>query len=126
MALLSSRTVALVRSRVSEMLTDTCTLQRRIAAVGTMGEPKQQYVDVSVDVACRVIRAGRTETTGTTQTVGGAVGLKETFRLICPVGTPFLTHDRVVMSDGSVYQVVSVTAKLTDSADAQAIIERVL
>lgn len=125
MALLSSRTVALVRARVSEMLTDTCTLQRRIAAVGTMGEPKQQYVDVSVDVACRVIRA-KPPTTNTAQPIGGAVGLKETYRLICPVGTPFLTHDRVVMSDDSVYQIMSVEDKLTDQAFVGAIIERVL
>lgn len=90
-----------------------------------MGEPKQQYVDVSVGVACRVIRA-KPPTTNTAQPIGGAVGLKETYRLICPVGTPFLTHDRVVMSDDSVYQIMSVEDKLTDQAFVNAIIERVL
>lgn len=124
MALLSSRTVAAVQKNVNAMLTDTCTLQRRNQAVGSMGEPLQGYVNVQTGVTCRVIRS-RPPTMNTTQPVGGAVAVVETFRLICPVGTPFLVEDRVLMSDDSIYQVMSVEDKLTDGVFVSAIIQRV-
>jgi len=72
-----------------------------------------------------VIRAGRAPTNSTTQPVGGAVAVVETFRLICPVGTPFLVEDRVLMSDDSIYQVMSVEDKLTDGAFVSALVQRV-
>ncbi len=120
----SDRTLAIVQRNVGEMLTDTCTIKRESGATGTMGESLHTLEIVQSGVACRVIRA-RIPAQGTTQVVGSQESMVETYRLICPVGTPFTKDDVVTLADGSVYQVVSVEDKLTDGAFAGAVITRV-
>ena len=121
----SDRTIALVRRNVNEMLTESCTIQRESGSRGTMGEPVHQFENVATAVACRVIRAGQTQSTSEAGQVGGQEALVEMYRLICPVDTPFTTDDRVVMSDGRVFQVVDVEDGLSDSAFAGAVMVRV-
>ena len=120
----SSRTLAIVQRNVNEMLTDNCTISRETGATGQMGEPLHVLEVVASEVACRVIRA-RTPSNSTSQVVGSQEAMVESFRLICPSGTAFVTDDVVTTSDGSVYQVVSVEDKLTDGAFAGAVMTRV-
>lgn len=89
-----------------------------------MGEPLQGYGNIATNVACRVIRAMNSKL-ATTEPVGSQVSLLETYRLICPVGTPFAVEDRVLMSDGRIFQVQALEDGLSDSAFAGAIIKRV-
>lgn len=124
MRLLSDRTMAMVRRNVSAMLTERCTIERERGATDDMGAPLHDWTVVASDVPCRVIRAGQQRNNTTTQIVGSQEALVETFRLICPVGTPFTTDDRVRMADGLVYQVVALDDRLTDQAFVAAIIMR--
>jgi len=121
----SARTIAIVKQNVSEMLTDTCTLSRESGATGTMGEPLHTLEIVATGVRCRVIRAGQARSSGATQVVGSQESMVEAYRLICPVGTAFVVDDVVTLSNGDVYQVVSVEDQLTDAAFAGAVITRV-
>lgn len=123
MARISSRTLAKVRAQVSGMLTEACTLQREAGTTGTMGEPLHLWETVQSGIACRVIVARRGDVG--TAVVGGAEAMVERYRLITPVGTPFKTDDRVVMSDGRVFEIVTVEDGLTDEAFAGAIMVRV-
>jgi hypothetical protein len=120
----SARTIAVVQRNVSEMLTDTCTIKRLTGATGTMGEPLNQMELIASGVLCRVIRA-KTPSNGSQQVVGSQQSMVELYRLICPVGTAFVVDDVVTLSDGSIYQVVSLEDQLTDSAFAGAVITRV-
>lgn len=120
----SDRTIAVVQRNVSEMLTDTCTIKRLTGATGTMGEPLNQLELIASGVLCRVIRA-KTPSNGSQQVVGSQQSMVELYRLICPVGTAFVVDDVVTLSDGSIYQVVSLEDQLTDSAFAGAVITRV-
>jgi len=120
---ISSRTLAIVRRNVGGMLTETCTIQRETGVKGTMGEPLHTWETVQADVACRVIMAG-TRNTGDAENVGSRESLVEQYRLITPVTTPFTLNDRVVMSDGRVFQVVAVEDGLTDEAYASCIVTR--
>lgn len=120
----SDRTIALVRQNISAMLTESCTIQRRSGAKGQMGEPLNTFENVATDVACRVIRA-RVPSSSSTQPVGGSNAMVELYRLICPVGTTFVVEDRIVMSDGRIFEVVSLEDGLTDSGFAGAVVTRV-
>lgn len=120
----SARTIAIVRKNVNEMLTDTCTIKRLTGATGTMGEPLNQLELIASDVQCRVIRA-KTPSGSSQMVVGTQQSMVEMYRLECPYDTAFLVDDVVTLADGSVYQVVSVEDKLTDSAFAGAVIQRV-
>lgn len=120
----SNLTLARVRKNVNEMLTETCTLERETAAVGRMGEPLHDQQTVQTSLPCRVIRAGRRSDLQT-MPVGGQEAMVEMYRLICPVGTAFTKDDRVTMTDGRMFQVVSVEDGLSDEAFAAAIITRV-
>jgi len=124
MALLSDRTIAMVRRNVSAMLTERCTIERESGATDDMGAPLHDWTVVASDVPCRVIRAGQQRNNTTTQIVGSQEALVETFRLICPVATPFKTDDRVRLADGTVYQVVALDDQLSDQAFVAAIIMR--
>lgn len=124
--MLSARTVGLVRGRVAQMLTETCTLQRESGATGTMGEPlHDDWLIVAADVPCRVIRVGEQQRRTSVQQVGAQESMVERYRLICPVGTAFDVDDRVVMSDGRIFQVADVQDGLTDEAYCSALITRV-
>lgn len=122
---ISSRTLAKVRKNVNEMLTERCTLERETGTVGTMGEPLHTWETVQTGIACRVIQAGQTQSGSTTAVVGSAEAMVERYRLITPVGTPFTLNDRVVMSDGRVFEIVDVDDGLTDEAFAGAVMVRV-
>lgn len=122
---ISSRTLAKVRANVNEMLTETCSLQRETGTVGTMGEPLHTWETVQSGIACRVIQAGQMQSTSATAVAGSAEAMVERYRLITPVGTPFKTDDRVVMSDGRVFDIVDVEDGLTDDAFAGAVMVRV-
>ena len=120
----SARTINLVRRNVNDLLTATCRVERETSSTGTMGEPLHDWDVVQADVPCRVIKAGNDRSTSRTGTVGAQEALVEMYRLITPVGTNFAVDDRVVMSDGRVFQVVDVADGLTDEAFAGALITR--
>ncbi len=121
----STRTIAKVQANVNAMLTESCTLQRESGATGSMGEPlRNVFGNIATGVQCRVIRA-KTPSGGTGMVVGSQEAMVELYRLICPVGTAFLVDDRVVMSDGRVFQVVNVEDGLTDKGFAGAVLTRV-
>jgi glyoxylate carboligase len=119
----SARTIAIVQQNVSEMLTDTCTIQRQTGATGTMGEPLNQLELIASGVACRVIRV-KTPNANSQAVIGSQKSMVERYRLICPVDTAFRVDD-VVTIGSDVYQVVDVEDKLTDAAFAGAVITRV-
>lgn len=119
-----ARTLAVVRGNVNEMLTDTCTLQRRTGATGLMGEPLDTFENVATDVACRVIRA-RVPSQSTTQPVASQEAMVDTYRMEFPYNTVLELQMRAVMTDGRIYDMVSVEDGLTDSAFAGAVVKRV-
>jgi len=123
MALLSDRTIAMVRRNVSAMLTERCTIERESGATDDMGAPLHDWTVVASDVPCRVIRAGQ-RNNNSTEIIGSQEALVEMYRLICPVATPFKTDDRVRMADGAVYQIVAMDDRMTDQAFVSAIITR--
>lgn len=120
----SARTINLVRRNVNDLLTATCRIERETSSTGTMGEPLHDWDVVQADVPCRVIRLAKRTTTSAEQ-VGSQETLVERYRLITPVGTNFAVDDRVVMSDGRVFQVVDVEDGLTDEAFAGVMLSRV-
>jgi hypothetical protein len=120
----SDRTMAIVRRNVNEMLVDTCTIEQQMGIKGTMGEPLDSWEIVAEDVPCRVIRA-KVPNASSQTVVGSQEAMVEMYRLECPYDTTFAVDNRVTLSDGSVYQVVQVEDKLTDSAFAGAVITRV-
>jgi hypothetical protein len=120
-----ARTIAVVRRNVNEMLTDTCRIERQTGITGTMGEPLNSWETVATEVPCRVIRSSLRLGASAMQVVGSQESMVELYRLICPVGTGFTVDDRVTLSDDSVYQVVNVEDKLTDSAFSGAVVTRV-
>ncbi len=120
----SARTIAIVRRNVNDMLTETCTITRETGIKGTMGEPLHDSSEiVAEDVTCRVIRVGMPGA-GRTKDVGAQETIVEMYRLICPVGAGFTTDDIITMSDGRVFQVISVEDGLTDEAFSGAIFTR--
>jgi uncharacterized protein DUF6093 len=120
----STRTIAVVKRNVNEMLTETCTIRRETGARGTMGEPLHDSTEiVAQNVNCRVIRVGQ-RNRGQTMDVGAQETIVEMYRLICPVGTGFTTDDIITMSDGRVFQVVDVEDGLTDEAFTGAVMTR--
>lgn len=120
----SDRTIAVVRRNVSEMLTETCTLQRRTGATGLMGEPLDTFENVATNVACRVIRA-RVPSQSTTQPVGSQEAMVDLYRMEFPYDTTLEVQLRAVMGDGRIYDLVSVEDDLTDKAFAGAVVKRV-
>lgn len=121
----SARTINIVRKNVNEMLTDTCTLYVESGATGIMGEPLHTLELVAEDVPCRVIRASQQFGKSSVVAVGSQEAMVELYRLECPYDTT-LTVDMVAkLSDGSMYQIVGIEDKLTDSAFAGAVISRV-
>lgn len=120
----SDRTINIVRRNVNEMLTDTCTISEESGATGTMGEPLPNLVVVASGVPCRVIRA-KIPNSSSQQVVGSQESMVEVYRWIGPVGTALAVDQVVTLSDGSVYQIVNVEDKLTDSAFAGAVVTRV-
>lgn len=124
MAYFGARTLGIVRRNVNRTLKERCTIQRETHTKGTMGEPLHEFEQVAADVACRVITAGERNRTAVMD-VGSQESLVERYRLICPVGTLFEVDNRVVMSDGRVFQIVDVEDGLTDEAYAGAIMIRV-
>lgn len=123
MAWFSDRTVALVRRNVLKTLTETCRVERESGSTGTMGELLHDWVVVAQDVACRVITRGQ-QSQAQTREVGGQEALVERYELICPVGTAFTVDDRVVMSDGRIFQVVDVEDGLSNEAFAKVMLVR--
>lgn len=120
----SDRTIAIVRRNVNEMLTDTCTLSEESGITGTMGEPLHGLEVVASGVKCRVIRA-KIPSNGMTGVVGSQESMVDVYRLECPYDTVLRVDMVATLADGSVYQVVSIEDKLTDSAFAGAVITRV-
>lgn len=119
----SSRTLGIVKRNVDAMLTDTCTIYSEASSKDSSGAPTHTMEIVASDVSCRVIRS-TPPTQNRTQVVAGQEALVEYYRFITPVGTPFTVNDRVVLSTGETYDVVSVEDLLTDSAFAGAVITR--
>lgn len=121
----SARTIAIVRRNVNEMFTDTCTLYVESGATGTMGEPQHTLEIAASNASCRVIRASQQFGKSSVVVVGSQEAMVELYRLECPYDTT-LTVDMVAkLSDGSMYQIVGIEDKLTDSAFAGAVITRV-
>lgn len=120
-----SRVASLARRMVERTLTERCDIERETGATGLMGEPLHQWEMVEQDVPCRVISTGGQ---GSQQSQYAAVGATETmverWRLICPVGTTLKTDSRVRLTDGRVYQIVSVEDRLSDAAFAGALMVR--
>lgn len=109
----NTRTVALMKARIAQTLTDTCTIERETSAVGAMGEPLHMVSAVYSDVACRVIRVGARNDSATAD-VGSRETIVEEYRLIVPVGTVLGVDDRVTVSDGTAYVITNVEDRLTD------------
>lgn len=118
MPVLSSRTLAIVRARVADTLTERCTIERETLTRGTMGEPLHQWVAVASDMPCRVIRGKQ----GGYQDVGATESLVERYRVIFPLTAYFKTDDRIRMTSGEVYQVVDVVDKWSDGAFVAALV----
>lgn len=123
MRLLSDRTMAMVRRNVNAMLTDLCSIERESGATDDMGAPLHDWTVVASDVPCRVIRAGQ-RNNSSTEIIGSQETLVEMYRLICPVGTPFTTDDRVRMAGDAVFHIVALEDRLTDLPFVSAIITR--
>lgn len=120
----STRTLALVRRNVDEMLVETCSIQRETGVKGTMGENLHTLTTVATGVLCRLIRVGQRSRSQTMQ-VGSQESLVEMYRLITPRATLFEVDDQVTMSDGRVFQVVDVEDGLSDEAFARVVVTRV-
>lgn len=118
------RTIELIRRRVNSYLDDTCRIERESGSPGLMGERLRDLLLVASNVSCRVIRLTKRTNTAA-QEVGGQEALVERYRLILPVGTAFAVDDRVVMSNGDVYQVVDVEDHMSDGAFVGAMLTRV-
>lgn len=121
----SDRTIAIVRRNVNAMLTDTCTLSRQAGITGTMGEPLHTLEVVATGVRCRVIRASQQFGKSSTTVVGSQEAMVELYRLECPYDTTLEVDMVATLSDGSVYHIVGLEDKLTDSAFAGAVITKV-
>lgn len=119
-----ARTIALVRQRVNEMLTETCSIERESGATGLMGQPLHGWETVADDVPCRVITIGQSSTRSEYESVGATEALVERWRLIVPAGTSFAVDNRVRLSDGRTYQIVDVDDRLTDQAFVGAVMVR--
>lgn len=122
--MVSSRTRAIIRSRVNMYLTERCTIEREAGMTGLMGEPLHGYETVAEDVPCRIIMIGQSSTRSEYDAVGATEALVERWRLICPAGTAFAVDERVRLADGRLYQIVDVDDRLTDEAFVSAVIVR--
>jgi hypothetical protein len=114
-----------MRAMAESLMIDTCTLAVGSDAYGDMGELlSDQYTVVASDVVCRVINLGRRYT----ETVGHLAEREiiiEAYRLICPYDTALAVDQRVMLSDGSVFQIVDLNTARTDATDAQAVMVRI-
>ena len=113
--MVSSVTLAFIRRRVAEFLTDSCRIEQRSGTVGELGTPVAGWRVVDADVPCRVIKGQSEIGRG-----GEQVSIVDEYTLITPVGTSLAVDYRVVMADGTIYQIVEVIDGRTDAVDAQA------
>lgn len=111
-----------IRARVEYFLSDTCTIEREVAAYDKYGSPTRAWKTIASGVKCRVISAGEASR-GEMESSGVRETMTERYRLICPVGTELGVDYRVTVS-GKTYHVVSLIDAWTDAMDTQAIIER--
>jgi len=118
MPALSSRTLAIIRARVEDTLTERCAIERETRSRGAMGEPVPVWVVVASDMPCRVIRGKQ----GGYQEVGATESLVERWRVIFPLTAYFKVDDRIRMADGTLYQVVDVVDRWSDGAFVAALV----
>lgn len=120
----SSYALGAVRAQVAKMLTETCRIEQEAQGRGLMGEPLHgNWEVVASAVSCRLIRS-QTPNMTRTREVGAQEAIVERYRLIAPRGTAFTVDNRVVMSNGDVYQVVDVEDKLSDAAFSGCVVVR--
>lgn len=113
--LISSKTVNLIKRTVNKTLTDTCSIESSSeSATGSMGQKLQSWEVISSGVSCRVIRAGAGSSNSDTSVQGGQEAIEDTVRIILPAGTVVGLDDRIKLSNGSTFQVVSIQDYLTD------------
>lgn len=117
--MVSAHRLARVKQRLEKYVDDVCTIKRRSATQGPRGETNPNYDIVAENVDCRVIKgeSGMDD-------VGDQASLTETYRLIVPVGTELGVHYRVVLADGSKFEIIDVIDKRSDPVDAQALMVR--
>ena len=116
-----NRTIALMRVRVEQYLTDRCDIRRISAVTSGAGHTAEIPSIVQADVKCRVLpisKRNETEVTGE-QEMG-----RTYFRLIVPYDTDLRQSDQVEIGS-AVYEVSALNDARTDATDLQATITRV-
>lgn len=121
--MLTAQVLAMMRATTAKFLTETCTIEQEMNSTGEFGQPVPVWTPIATNVACRVILA-RQGYRPTAANVGGQEKIVDEYRIICPYGTVLATNQRITVSTGEVYQVVSLITDRTDETDTQAVVVR--
>ncbi len=98
---------------------NTCTIKKPAQTKGPTGAPSGGHDIVATDVDCRIID-GASET----EEIGDQHAILERYRLIVPVDTELGVGYTVLVDDGSIYNILDIVTRLSESVDAQAMMTR--
>lgn len=107
--MLTAREIARAQADLEELLPDTCTIQRRQLTSDGGGGQDVVWVDLAVDVPCRIAPVGggeRSQASGQS-TVSDRIAAETTHVLTVPHGQDTEEPDRVTLS-GQTYIVTAV------------------
>lgn len=121
--MLNAQVLAMMRTTTAKFFTETCTIEQEMDSTGEFGQPSPMWSPIATNVACRVITA-RQGTRPTAEMVGAQEQIVDEYRIICPYGTALATNQRITISTGEVYTVVSLVTDRTDETDTQAVVVR--
>ena len=122
MSHLTSQMRAIIRAATQAQMTDTCTIEKEIDAVGQFGQPIHGWVVVGASIPCRLITS-KGATLPQTDVYADRVTLEDTYTIALPVGTD-LAADYRITAGSTVWRVASVVDGRTDAADVQAVLLR--
>jgi len=101
------RPLTRIGAQITKYLTDTCRIERETSTQDAMGAHRHEWSLVADNVACRLI-SGKDSRTAHTVRIGEQADLKESYRVVLPLGTDVDGGDRVII-DGVVYRVVAMS-----------------
>lgn len=119
---MNNRNRALIQRVLNTFLNETCTLYARVDSAYETGAQGTAFVAVASGVKCRVINSFGAR--GDSGEVAQRETLRDTFRIILPVGT-VIGNDYRVQVGAVLYEVTGVVDDRSDAADVQVRVERV-
>jgi len=123
MPFVTNQLMAHIRSQVSQLLTDTCTIERNEEVTDNRyGSKKPGWVVVASSVACRINLLNRSNQS-LVEVMGGQEAMLDSYQLVLAYDVT-IDRDYRITVNGVTYFVTRIESQLTNSAFKQVLLTR--